>query len=249
MEKEKASVWVVWEKRAEMSSGGGTTDVAAAASGGGGTGGGGGGGSGKAEPLHLTYPVNTYMELTLKGPSGERVQGVVYCTDEISNSIVLRKALPHTTLTSEVRIVNASSIAGRRTIEAATKKTEDDGAGADAGPSPADVDEMTRPLPPVSRRTLEEREKRALRLAEEHLLHVNQSATPEGQITFDRLLKACNEVVWKGRSIVVLHQVRVDPPYGPDDCRLVSPGKTEKERGLNVGSLERVKKIVAHVEG
>lgn len=67
-------------------------------------------------------------------------------------------------------------------------------------------------------------------------------ATPEGQAVFDRLIKACNEVTWRGESIVVLHQVQVDPPYGTDDCKLVSGiGGSEHDEG----SLERVKKIVA----
>jgi hypothetical protein len=67
-------------------------------------------------------------------------------------------------------------------------------------------------------------------------------ATPEGQAVFDRLIKACNEVTWRGESIVVLHQVQVDPPYGTDNCKLVS-GISRSEH--DDGSLERVKKIVA----
>ena len=62
-----------------------------------------------------------------------------------------------------------------------------------------------------------------------------------GQKIFDKLLKACNEVVWKGTSILVLKEIRVDPPYTPDNCSLINSGNG----GLDVHSLERVKKIVS----
>ena len=67
-------------------------------------------------------------------------------------------------------------------------------------------------------------------------------ASPEGQAVFDRLVKACNEVVWKGESILVLNQIQVDPPYGPEHCRTISNGK---QGALENSSLDRVKKIVA----
>merc|ERR1719253_362658 len=52
------------------------------------------------------------MELTLSAPSGgETIRGLVYCTDEISNSLV------HTTLSSEITVVNAASVAERRAVD------------------------------------------------------------------------------------------------------------------------------------
>ena len=63
---------------------------------------------------------------------------------------------------------------------------------------------------------------------------------------FDRLLKACNEVVWKGESIQVLNQIQVDPPYAPENCRIIVNSKNKSSAGaLENSSLERVKKIVA----
>jgi len=66
-----------------------------------------------------------------------------------------------------------------------------------------------------------------------------------GQAVFDRLLKACGEVVWKGAttSILVLNQVQVDAPYQPENCKIIS--STGKNGGLDDRSLDRVKKIVA----
>lgn len=215
------------------------------------------------QPLCLTYPVNTLMELTL-APNREVVRGLIYTTDEISNCIVLRRSLKHTTLASEIRICNAASVLERKIVKsdpgsaqteedaklqkiANSSKTEENSehaANIKSGNAENDmystIVEIT-PLPVVSKKTLEEREKRAFRLAEESFAHINQKASTEGQAVFDRLLKACNEVVWKEESIYVLNQIRVDPPYTKDDCKLLAgPGGS-----LNEGSLDRVKKIVA----
>lgn len=64
---------------------------------------------------------------------------------------------------------------------------------------------------------------------------------------FDRLLKACGEVIWKDEtSILVLGQIQVDDPYQPDSCKIVASMKN-KNGGLEDGSLDRVKKIVTAV--
>lgn len=195
-----------------------------------------GAGAGGPGTLAATYPVNTLVELKL-APAGETVRGLVYCTDETSNSIVLRKSLPYTTLTSEITVINASCVTERRALDAA----KDEAAARElAGTS--DPDEIGAPLPSVSRRALEERERRAIRLAEESLSQVNQRASPEAQKIFDKLLKACNEVVWtRGESILVLKEIRVDPPYAAENCSLINAAGG----GLDAHSLERVKKIVA----
>jgi len=51
-------------------------------------------------------------------------------------------------------------------------------------------------------------------------------------------------VVWSGESILVLNQIRVDPPYGSENCKLVQKGG---DVALNAESLERVKRIVEAV--
>jgi hypothetical protein len=48
-------------------------------------------------------------------------------------------------------------------------------------------------------------------------------------------------VVWKGESILVLKEIRVDPPYAPENCSLINNGGG----ALDMHSLERVKKIVS----
>ena len=61
---------------------------------------------------------------------------------------------------------------------------------------------------------------------------------------FDRLLKACNKVVWKGESIIVLDQIQVDPPYAAGDCKTLQ----QKAGAQSSGSFDRVQKIVAATE-
>jgi len=216
-------------------------------------------------PLYVSYPINSSMELTL-APHREVVRGIVYTTDEISNSIVLKKPLSHTTISFEVTIINASTvlekkpyqiraIKGKKTdVATAVQGSVSDGAAIETdrtveGNNVSDnaCDDSALPLPVVSRKGLEERERRAIRLAEESFRHINQKASVEGQAVFSRLLKACNEVVWRGESILVLNQIRVDPPYSKEDCKLISGGSGNGAGGgsLNDNSLDRVKMIVA----
>mmetsp|Transcript_5420 Transcript_5420/g.11069 ORF Transcript_5420/g.11069 Transcript_5420/m.11069 type:complete len:201 (-) Transcript_5420:35-637(-) len=177
------------------------------------------------QPLYLQYPANSSWEISLS--SGETVTGTVYCTDEVSDTVFLQKNLTHTTLATELRVLHVSEITRSKSVPA----------GGDDGSSSSVV-----PLPKVQKKALEEREKRAIRMAEESFRHINEKASPEGQAVFDRLLKACNEVVWKGESVIVLNQIQVDPPYAPENCRIIS---SKKSGALENSSLERVKKIVA----
>lgn len=86
-------------------------------------------------------------------------------------------------------------------------------------------------------------------ISNSNLLFVEQ-ASAVGQAVFDRLLKACGEVVWESgdsTSIIVLNQVQVDAPYQPENCKIITKtgaNGRSKQGALEDGSLERVKKIV-----
>jgi hypothetical protein len=110
-----------------------------------------------SKPLSQTYPVNSVVELTLKGD--EKVKGVVYCTDEVSQTVVLKKALTHTTLASEIFMVQVDTVTKKEVIE------EEVG------------EEEKVPVGNVSKKTLEQQEKKAIRLAEEALQHINQKVS------------------------------------------------------------------------
>lgn len=111
--------------------------------------------SSNRKPLYETYPVNSVLELTLKGVE-EKVMGVVYCTDEISQTVVIKRKLAHTTLASEVFIVQANAVTNSKILEKEAS------------------DEEKVPLGNVTKKALEQQEKRAIRLAEEALQQINQ---------------------------------------------------------------------------
>ena len=126
-----------------------------------------GAGSSASAPLSETYPVNSILELTLS-PGDEKVQGLVYCTDQISNSIVLKKSLNYTTLASEIRVVNASCVKSKKVIAAEAPQNRNGDSNEE------EVQEVAMPLPNVTKKSIDEREKRAVMLAEESFKHINQ---------------------------------------------------------------------------
>lgn len=71
-----------------------------------------------------------------------------------------------------------------------------------------------------------------------------QQASPLGQAVFEKLLKACGEVIWTDQtSILINGNICVEEPYEPRNVRLVA-GKNGNKNTLDDGSLDRVKKIV-----
>ena len=125
--------------------------------------------------LSETYPANSILELTLS-PGDETVQGLVYCTDQISNSIVLKKSLNYTTLASEIRVVNADCVLSKKVLVAEAPKSRS--SGDDSGSSgQGEVQEIAMPLPNVTKKSIDEREKRAVMLAKESFKHINQKVS------------------------------------------------------------------------
>jgi hypothetical protein len=112
-----------------------------------------------SKPLYETFPVNSVVELTLKDVD-EKVVGVVYCTDEVSQTVVIKKALTHTTLASEIFVVQANAVTNFQVIEEEASEEE------------------KVPVGNVSKKALEQQEKKAIRLAEEALQHINQKVCP-----------------------------------------------------------------------
>jgi len=195
-------------------------------------------GSSNRRSLNDDYPVNSVMEITLSSNENEKVTGLVYCTDDISNTIVLSKSLNYTTLSSDIWVVNVSCVVDKKIIvkQAPVKNNADSNAN---GEEQEEV-QLAIPLMHISKEEIEKKEKRAISIAEDSFKHLNQKASPEGQKVFELLLKACGVVVWKGESILVLNQIKVDPPYAVDNCRLIQGG----DNSLHTDSLNRVKRIV-----
>lgn len=169
--------------------------------------------------LSQTYPINTLMELTLQQSSNTpstteaaattttTLRGLIYCTDATSNSIVLKRSLVHTTLSSEITIINADSVVDSKKIEVNVNEMEEENSNTrELLEGVCSVEEYKQignggVLPNVSRKALEERERRAIRLAEESFSHVNQKVS----FTTRRL-------PWVGRMVHSFVMVIVDFP-------------------------------------
>lgn len=124
------------------------------------------------------------MELTLKN-TNDKIQGTIYCTDEISNTIVLKTSLIHTTLSSQITVINADVVMDRRRVD----DDESEGGGA-VGAAAQQQQQVTEVLPNVSRRMVEERERRAIKLMEESFSHVNQKVSEMRAIDSDFILRS-----------------------------------------------------------
>jgi hypothetical protein len=114
--------------------------------------------------LETRFPVNAHFKLTLS--SEETVQGSIYCTDEVSQTVALQTSLTHTTLACDMRIIHAPSII--KAVEVIKK------AVADAAVEEEGALLLSATLPKIQRKVLEERERKAIRMAEESLRHINQ---------------------------------------------------------------------------
>ena len=131
---------------------------------------GGAGVNNKRKSLNDDYPVNSIMEITVAG--NEKFTGLVYCTDDISNTIVLKKSVNYTTLSSDIWVLNANSVLEKKVVvEKAPMVSDSNGTGTESGD---DGVELGMPLLYVSRENIEKREKRAIDLAKDSFKHINQ---------------------------------------------------------------------------
>ena len=104
------------------------------------------------------FPVHSLQELQLS--TGDTVTGRVYCTDELTSTVVLQSPLVHTTLSKELRMVNVKHITKSRILD----ETE----ASDLAAMPE------QPLQDIQQKVLDDRERKALKAAMERLTHINQ---------------------------------------------------------------------------
>jgi hypothetical protein len=94
------------------------------------------------EPLHSLYPMTSKWEFTLK--NGDKFSGEIYCTDPVSDLVVVQEQ------TTDIRMISVASIQESKLLNEAS---------IDA---PNLASSMAH-----TKKALEEREKRAIRLAQE----------------------------------------------------------------------------------
>ena len=102
-----------------------------------------------ASSLHEKYAISSTWQVTLG--TGDNVEGTVYCTDAIANILVLKNQS-----NNDIRMISVDSIKTAKMLKGPTE------------------DEPGPPVNPVhAKKMLDEREKRAIKLAQESLRNVN----------------------------------------------------------------------------
>eukprot|EP00245_Coleochaete_scutata_P011415 TRINITY_DN4232_c0_g1_i1.p1 TRINITY_DN4232_c0_g1~~TRINITY_DN4232_c0_g1_i1.p1 ORF type:complete len:190 (-),score=56.41 TRINITY_DN4232_c0_g1_i1:449-1018(-) len=84
------------------------------------------------------------------------------------------------------------------------------------------------------------REEAAIRQAEAEAQHIGRDVTTEAQELYDALRKTL-PVRWEGKSIVVMDDVRISPPYLPEDIVGGDQGVLERVRKVWILSLRNLK--------
>ena len=105
--------------------------------------------SSQDEALYAKYPISSQWEFTLK--DGQSFKGEVYCTDTVADLVVLQDS------NNDIRMISISS------IDTASR----DEANEDLTIEQQKVEAVH------AKKVLEEREKRAIRMAQESLKHLN----------------------------------------------------------------------------
>ncbi|OUM62414.1 hypothetical protein PIROE2DRAFT_44329 [Piromyces sp. E2] len=177
--------------------------------------------------LHSQFP-HLAQWIKLKLDNGEEVEGQIFTYDKISNVVVLQQKckpengveIPGTNPKYNFRIIKISYIK-EISIPSAEKETTT----------------STTEVCPVNIDDIINREKKALKEEFQRQNRIGVGVTEEAQQIFDALSKTmpCS---WNNKSIVVMDEVTISPPYNAENCKMV-PGKTVQE-----SIIERVQKVL-----
>jgi hypothetical protein len=123
--------------------------------------------------IYSKYPVSSQWEFKLK--NGETVKGEIYCTDHVADIVVLHDSL------QDIRMVSVSAITESRQISEPTEEAKQKLAA-----STSSSNNVVH-----AKKALDEREKRAIRLAQDSFKHINP--------------KVCNvDGPWNGKDICLI---------------------------------------------
>lgn len=125
--------------------------------------------------LYTRFSIGSTWELTLV--NDEKVVGDVYCTDPLSDVVVLQDQL------NDIRIVSVGSIKDSSQLKESTAK------------QPVGVN-MTH-----TKKVLEEREKRAIRIAQESLRHLNPKVSLTFKVSWDSRFKLLIVIFWGSLTV------------------------------------------------
>ncbi|KAG5192888.1 anticodon-binding domain-containing protein [Tribonema minus] len=172
--------------------------------------------------------VGDRVKVTLS--SGEIIEGLVYTEDRMTNMLVLQcsgaaASGAGAAATCSMRMLSREHIIALLVVQAqAWDWTGDDAATFSVAK-----------LPTVTPKELHKKEEKALREAERAMAQLNARATLEGQALCFALSKTM-DCEWDNVSLIVFDQVRVDPPYTANDCKMLP--------GCPPAALERIQKVL-----
>jgi hypothetical protein len=115
-------------------------------------------GGNKAQPLYSKYPISSQWEFTLK--NGDTVKGEVYCTDPVADLVVIQDPL------KDIRMISLASINKSRQVSEASAEAQQNVA--------LSTNNLVH-----AKRSLEERERKATRLAQDRLKNLNLKVSTE----------------------------------------------------------------------
>ncbi|GAW81904.1 hypothetical protein, conserved [Plasmodium gonderi] len=155
---------------------------------------------------------------------GHTFEGELYCYDTCSNFIIIKE--DNKNGTANFYIIKNDIIVDTE-IKRRIKNSYD------------------QPIPKINKTLLEKIEKKALENFEQTKTRIGIGVTQEAQELFDFIWKTHPDCTWSNRDILVLNgEVRIKPPYGPDNC--IAKIDNLKERFSTVISKFRQKKSMSN---
>jgi hypothetical protein len=118
------------------------------------------------QPLYLKYPISSQWEFKLN--NGETVKGEIYCTDPVADLVIIQDTTNN--YKNDIRMISVTSISDETQTESKESDIEEDAAQKAAAAAAAATNKVDIVH---SKKVLDEREKRAIRLAQESLKHLN----------------------------------------------------------------------------
>jgi len=156
---------------------------------------------------------------------GETIEGTMFAYDKASKMLVLQQ-----TATGDGK-------ASCRLVQTAFLKELEVRVPPPSSPAGDKIK-----LPKTQVQLVRDREQRAIAKAEEDAAFIGEGVTVRTQAIFDALRKTM-PCEWKGQDILVLHEVRIPPPYLPSDCH-GGGAALQRVRKVLTGVLEKIDKTL-----
>lgn len=170
------------------------------------------------------------LHVRIQTSTNESFEGTIYTVDAASDMLVLQSPQP------AAKGSSASASSGQctmRMINRAQIKHMDI-----LGSSEVDPAEAMQNLYVPTSEELAKKEAKLWADLSRAMAQINKDASVEGQKTFNMLSKTM-DCDWYEQSIIVLEQVRIDPPYGVADCK--------KLQGCPPAAFDRIKTILGQL--